>query len=71
MFRINGGPAFLFSGAEAISRDAPFSKLSTTKLNSFQVVLPDFMSFGDKLGESLGGSQAPPSFWKLPGLPGS
>ena len=25
--------------------------------------------FGDKLGESLGGSQAPPSFWKVPGLP--
>ena len=25
--------------------------------------------FGDKFGESLGGSQAPPSFWKVPGLP--
>ena len=25
--------------------------------------------FGDKLGESLGGSQAPPRFWKFPGLP--
>ena len=24
---------------------------------------------GDKFGESLGGSQAPPSFWKVPGLP--
>ena len=26
-------------------------------------------SFGDKFGESLGGSQAPPSFWKVAGLP--
>ena len=25
--------------------------------------------FGDIFGESLGGSQAPPSFWKVPGLP--
>ena len=25
--------------------------------------------FGDEFGESLGGSQAPPSFWKAPGLP--
>ena len=25
--------------------------------------------FGDKFGESLGGGQAPPSFWKVPGLP--
>ena len=25
--------------------------------------------FGDKFGESLGGSQAPPSFWEVPGLP--
>ena len=24
---------------------------------------------GDKFGESLGGSQAPPSFWKVPRLP--
>ena len=24
---------------------------------------------GDKFGESLGGSQAPPSFWEVPGLP--
>ena len=24
---------------------------------------------GDKFGESLGGSQAPPSFWEAPGLP--
>ena len=24
---------------------------------------------GDRFGESLGGSQAPPSFWKVPGLP--
>ena len=24
---------------------------------------------GDKFGESLGGSQAPPSLWKVPGLP--
>ena len=26
-------------------------------------------SFGDKFGESLGGSQAPRSFWNVPGLP--
>ena len=26
-------------------------------------------TIGDKFGESLGGSQAPPSFWKVPGLP--
>ena len=26
-------------------------------------------SFGDKFGESLVGSQAPPSFWEVPGLP--
>ena len=26
-------------------------------------------NFGDKFGESLGGSQAPPSFWEVPGLP--
>ena len=26
-------------------------------------------SLGDKVGESLGGSQGPPSFWKVPGLP--
>ena len=25
--------------------------------------------FGDKFGESLGGSQAPLSFWEVPGLP--
>ena len=25
--------------------------------------------FGDTFGKSLGGSQAPPSFWKVPGLP--
>ena len=25
--------------------------------------------FGDEFGESLGGSQAPPSFWEVPGLP--
>ena len=25
--------------------------------------------FGDKFGESLGGSQATPSFWEAPGLP--
>ena len=25
--------------------------------------------FGDKFGESLGGSQATPSFWEVPGLP--
>ena len=25
--------------------------------------------FGDKFGESLSGSQAPPRFWKVPGLP--
>ena len=25
---------------------------------------------GDKFGESLGGSQAPPSFWEVPGLLG-
>ena len=24
--------------------------------------------FGDKFGGSLGGSQAPPGFWKIPGL---
>ena len=31
---------------------------------------PAFPSlFGDKFGESLGGSQAPPSFWKVPRLP--
>ena len=27
------------------------------------------MVFGHKFGESLGGSQAPPSFWNVPGLP--
>ena len=26
-------------------------------------------NFRDKFGESLGGSQAPPSFWRVPGLP--
>ena len=38
-----------------------------------EVKLPkEFISraiFGDKFGESLGGSQAPPSFWEVPGLP--
>ena len=29
----------------------------------------DRTSFGDKFGESLGGSQATPSFWEVPGLP--
>ena len=28
-----------------------------------------FPKLGDKFGESLGGSQAPPSFWEVPGLP--
>ena len=28
-----------------------------------------FFSFGDKFGESLAGSQAPPSFWEVAGLP--
>ena len=28
-----------------------------------------FRILGDKFGESLGGGQAPPSFWKVPGLP--
>ena len=27
------------------------------------------VQIGDKFGESLGGSQAPPSFWETPGLP--
>ena len=27
------------------------------------------IEFGDKFGESLGGSQAPLSFWEVPGLP--
>ena len=27
------------------------------------------VKFGDKFGESLGGSQAPPSFWEVPRLP--
>ena len=27
------------------------------------------LKFGDKFGESLGGSHAPPSFWEVPGLP--
>ena len=27
------------------------------------------IEFGDKFGESLGGSQATPSFWEVPGLP--
>ena len=27
------------------------------------------LKFGDKFGESLGGSQAPPSFWRVRGLP--
>ena len=33
---------------------------------------PEFLhllEFGDKFGESLVGSQAPPSFWEVPGLP--
>ena len=33
----------------------------------FQEHLAEY--FGDKFGESLGGGQAPPSFWKVPGLP--
>ena len=31
--------------------------------------IPTLDNFGDKFGESLGGSQAPPSFWEVPGLP--
>ena len=30
---------------------------------------PAALVLGDKFGESLGGSQAPPSFWEVPGLP--
>ena len=30
---------------------------------------PSDSKVGDKFGESLGGSQAPPSFWEVPGLP--
>ena len=30
---------------------------------------PYLHKIGDKFGESLGGSQAPPSFWEVPGLP--
>ena len=29
---------------------------------------PHFFKIGDKFGESLGGSQAPPSLWEAPGL---
>ena len=29
----------------------------------------EVLIFGDKFGESLVGSQAPPSFWEVPGLP--
>ena len=43
-----------------------------TKLLRGQTVSCGFLrvpAVGDKFGESLGGSQAPPSFWEVPGLP--
>ena len=43
----------------------PLSRTSKTKKR--KRTFPQLL--GDKLGESLGGSQAPPSFWKVPGLP--
>ena len=36
--------------------------------DSLEVLLPS-QYIGDKFGESLGGRQAPPNFWKVPGLP--
>ena len=53
-------PAVLF-GMRQLGR-----KNLVTKLPLFHWSTP---SLGDKFGESLGGSQAPPSFWEVPGLP--
>ena len=43
--------------------------VQTQKLSKFDFQKSIFAvsSVGDKIGESLGGSQAPPSFWKVPG----
>ena len=38
----------------------------SSNLNAIRLILP---FLGDKFGESLRGSQASPSFWKVPGLP--
>ena len=45
------------------ANSAPFVAFSL----SLSMPLDD--NFGDQFGESLGGSQAPPSFWRVPGLP--
>ena len=52
------------------------STLSTHLLSPHLFTFPSAVAeerckFGDKFGESLGGSQAPPSFWKSPDFPGS
>ena len=39
------------------------------RLERLESVGAEALSFGDIFGESLGGSQAPPSFWEVPGLP--
>ena len=40
---------------------------SASRFKVFQTKVAHF--FGDKFGESLGGTQAPASFWEVPGLP--
>ena len=45
-------------------------RLTIAMLNMvFVGVVYGSTKLGDKFGESLGGSQAPPSFWEVPGLP--
>ena len=47
-----------------------FAAVGAQNLGSGGLKPPRFSAhFGDKFGESLGGSQAPPSFWEVPGLP--
>ena len=52
----------------------PFARLLLRRGDQCLVAFPWLLcdgleKFGDKFGESLGGSQAPPSFWEVPGLP--
>ena len=44
--------------------------LALTRLSLVRISIRDLVSLvGDKFGESLGGSQAAPSFWEVPELP--
>ena len=51
-------------------QDLPLGlKFSSANENFKRVTHQGPFLFGDKFGESLGRSRAPPSFWKVPGLP--